>query len=67
VRARFEKGWGHSDAHLIGLAAEDHADLIVVGTHSRRGWRRLGHHSVSRGILRYSSLNVLCVPGHAID
>jgi nucleotide-binding universal stress UspA family protein len=66
VRARFEKGWSHSDAHLIQLAAEEHADLIVVGTHSRHGWHRLGHHSVSRGVLRYAPRNVLCVPGQAV-
>jgi nucleotide-binding universal stress UspA family protein len=62
VRVRFEKGWGQSDAHLLQVAAEERADLIVVGTHSRCGWQRLGHHSISRGVLRYSSLNVACVP-----
>jgi nucleotide-binding universal stress UspA family protein len=62
VRVRFEYGWGHSDAHLIKIAAEERADLVVVGTHSRRGWHRLGHHSVSRGVLRYAPLNVVCVP-----
>ena len=62
VRVRFDYGWGHSDAHLIELAAEERADLIVVGTHSRHGWHRLGHHSVSRGVLRYAPLNVVCVP-----
>ena len=62
VRIRFESGWGHSDAHLIELAAEERADLIVVGTHSRRGWHRFGHHSVSRGVLRYAPLSVACVP-----
>jgi nucleotide-binding universal stress UspA family protein len=65
VRVRFEEGWGHSDAHLIHLAAEERADLIVIGTHSRRGWNRLGHHSVSRGVLRYAPFNVACVPGPA--
>jgi hypothetical protein len=62
VRIRFEYGWGHSDAHLIELAVEERADLVVVGTHSRHGWRRFGHHSVSRGVLRYAPLNVACVP-----
>ncbi len=65
VRVRFEKGWGRSDAHLIQLATEERADLIVIGTHSRQGWHRLGHHSVSRGVLRYAALNVACVPGQA--
>ncbi|MDR3401099.1 MAG: universal stress protein [Chthoniobacter sp.] len=65
VRVRLERDWGHSDAHLIQLAAEERADLIVVGTHSRRSWHRLGHHSVSRGVLRYAPINVACVPGQA--
>lgn len=67
VRVRFEAGWGYSDAHIIELAAEERADLIVVGTHSRRGWQRFGHHSVSRGVLHYAPRNVACVPGHALQ
>lgn len=67
VRVRFEKGWGQSDAHLIQLATEERADLIVIGTHSRRGWQRLGHHSVSRGVLHYSPLNVVCVPSSVLE
>jgi nucleotide-binding universal stress UspA family protein len=54
VRVRFERNWARSDA-----------DLIVIGTHSRCDWHRLGHHSVSRGVLHYSPLNVACVPAQA--
>jgi len=67
VRVRFEAGWGYSDAHIIELAAQERADLIVVGTHSRSGWQRFGHHSVSRGVLHYAPRNVACVPGHALQ
>jgi len=62
VRVRVEEDWGRSDAHLIHLAAEEHIDLIVIGTHSRQGWQRLAHHSVSRGVLRYAPLNVASSP-----
>jgi nucleotide-binding universal stress UspA family protein len=62
VQARYEKGWAHCDRHLIQLAMEERADLIVVGTHSRSGWARLFHHSVSRGVLRDAPCNVVCVP-----
>jgi nucleotide-binding universal stress UspA family protein len=62
VRVRYEKGWGHCDSHLIHLAKEEGADLIVVGTHSRTGWARLLHHSVSRGLLHSAPCNVVCVP-----
>jgi nucleotide-binding universal stress UspA family protein len=62
VRVRVELGWGRSDAHLIEMARAERADLIVVGTHQRRGLGRLGHVSVSRGVLHYAPMNVVCVP-----
>jgi len=55
----------HPDARLIGLALEAKADVIVVGTRQRHGLDRLGHHSVSRGILRHAPINVICVPAAA--
>jgi nucleotide-binding universal stress UspA family protein len=64
VRVRFETGWGRSDAHLIELAVEERADLIVVGTHTRRSEHRLPHPSFSRGVLHYAAANVVCVPSH---
>jgi nucleotide-binding universal stress UspA family protein len=51
VRVRLEKGWGRSDAHLIQLATEERADLIVVGTHRS-----------SRGVLHYAPMSVICAP-----
>jgi nucleotide-binding universal stress UspA family protein len=65
IRVRFEPNWGHSDSHLIQMAAEEHADLIVIGTHVHRGWHLSGRDSVSRGVLHYAPLNVLCVPGQS--
>lgn len=62
VRVRIEKDWGSSDAHLIQVAREELADLLVVGTHQRHGLARIGHHSVSRGVLHYAPMNVACVP-----
>jgi len=62
VRVRIEKGWGRSDAHLIETAREERADLIVVGTHQRHGLGRVGHLSVSRGVLHYAPMSVACVP-----
>lgn len=65
VRVRVEKQWGYSDAHLIQTAAAEKADLLVVGTHSRHGLARLGHHSVSRGVLHYAPTNVACIPSRS--
>lgn len=62
ARIRVEEGWGHSDAHLIEVAREERADLVVVGTHQRHGLARFGHCSVSRGVLHYAPMSVACVP-----
>lgn len=62
VRVRIEKGWGRSDAHLLQLATEERADLIVVGTHQHQGPGRFGHPSTSRGVLHYAPMSVACVP-----
>jgi len=67
VRVVVQGGWGRTDAQLIGMAAEAQADLIVVGTHQRHGLRRLGHVSVSRGILHSAAMSVACVPAPAAE
>ena len=67
VRVRVEQQWGYSDAHLIQTAAAEKAYLLVVGTHSRRGLARLGHHSVSRGVLHYAPTNVACIPSRSSE
>ncbi len=41
------------------------ADLIIVGSHRRRGWSRLLHGSVSLDVMRFSDVPVLCV-GHDV-
>jgi nucleotide-binding universal stress UspA family protein len=41
------------------------SDLIVVGSHRRRGWNRFVHGSVSLNIMRYSDIPVLSV-GHDV-
>lgn len=67
VRVLVEPVLGRPDARLIELATAEQADVIVVGTHQRHGLSRLGHHSVSRGILRHAPLNVVCVPPSAAE
>lgn len=62
LKVCFEKGWGQSDAHLLQLAKQERADLIVVGTGERQGLSQFAHHSVSRGILRYSPVSVAAIP-----
>lgn len=62
AKIRVEANWGRPDLHLIEMATEERADLLMVGTHQRRGLDRLWHGSVSRGVLHNAPMSVLCVP-----
>jgi nucleotide-binding universal stress UspA family protein len=55
-------GWGRVAEHLLELAAQEAADLVVVGTHRRAGVDRLVHGSVSLDLVGASARNVLTVP-----
>jgi nucleotide-binding universal stress UspA family protein len=60
LRFRVGAGLGRPDPQLIEIAADEKADIIVVGTNQRRGLARLG--SVSRAVLHHAPLNVACIP-----
>ncbi len=60
AKVRVLADWGRPDSHLIEVAGDNRADLLVVGTSQRRGLARLG--SVSRAVLHYAHMNVACVP-----
>ncbi|MBM2770017.1 universal stress protein [Burkholderia anthina] len=47
---------------IVSLAAEIEADLIVMGTHGRRGFRRLVLGSVAERVLRHATRPVLMIP-----
>ena len=55
---------------IIDCAKEERCDLIVMGTHGRRGWSRLRFGSVAEAVLRQAPCPVLTVkspkfaPGH---
>jgi len=46
---------------IVAQAAEFHADLIVMGTHGRRGFRRLALGSDAEQVVRMSPVPVLLV------
>ena len=48
---------------IVQEAVRDRADLVVIGTHGRRGVNRLMLGSVAEGVLRGSPVPVLLVPG----
>jgi nucleotide-binding universal stress UspA family protein len=52
-------------ATLLAEAAKWQADLIVMGTHGRRGFGRAVLGSVAENLLRASTLPVLMVRAHA--
>ncbi|HEY0839479.1 MAG TPA: universal stress protein, partial [Vulgatibacter sp.] len=51
---------------LAGLAAEENADLLVVGSRQVHGPSRLWQESVSRGALYHARMSVACVPNLAL-
>ena len=55
---------GDPQATIIDLAISMKADLIVMGTHGRRGFKRLLLGSVTEAILREAPCPVLTVPPH---
>lgn len=49
-------------AHVVAkIAGEEDADLVVVSTHGRTGWRRFVFGSVAERIVRYAQCPVLVI------
>jgi nucleotide-binding universal stress UspA family protein len=55
---------GRVDTHMLEMAAECGADLIVIGTHQWHGMSRLRHRSVSRRVLHATKTSIALVPAH---
>jgi nucleotide-binding universal stress UspA family protein len=47
---------------IINTAAELKADIIVMGTHSRRGFEKILIGSVAENVLHHSSIPLLIIP-----
>ncbi|QRN98151.1 universal stress protein [Archangium violaceum] len=60
VRVRLESGLGRIADHLVAIAADEKADMLVVGTHQRRALGKLW--SVSHHALRLAKMSVVSVP-----
>jgi nucleotide-binding universal stress UspA family protein len=59
---------GDDIAQRILRCAEDFgADLVVMGTHGRRGWRRLVLGSVAERFMRIAHCPVMLVPGREAE
>lgn len=62
VRYRVEATLGRPAEPLLAIAAEEAADLLVVGTKQRTGLGRVWHGSSSHVVLSKSPSSVACVP-----
>jgi len=64
VVARARRGLGRIGDHMVELADEEKADVIVVGTSQKTGLGRLG--SVSSVIVDEADASVACIPPQAV-
>lgn len=58
---RILPSWGSTGERLVEEAAQVQADLLVVGTHHRRGLSRLWHGATAPPALHAATLPVLCI------
>jgi len=66
ARLLLQPGLGRPSDHLLTLASEEKADLVVVGSHQRGAVARLWEGSVSRGVLHDAPMSVACIPVSAV-
>ncbi|MDB6155754.1 MAG: Universal stress protein [Chthoniobacteraceae bacterium] len=59
---RVEPRTARVDSHLISLATQAGAELLVLGAHQWQNLERVWHASISRRILHDAPMNVACVP-----
>jgi nucleotide-binding universal stress UspA family protein len=62
VRVRSLLRQGYPADEIVGAAAREEADLIVIATHGRSGWRRHIFGSVTERVLRLAPCPVLVNP-----
>lgn len=67
VRARSLVLQGDAAREIVEAATAERADLVVVATHGRTGWRRLVFGSVAEKIVRFSDCPVLTIRGTQPD
>jgi nucleotide-binding universal stress UspA family protein len=62
ARLTVKPALGRTDIPLVEEAQKAAADLIVVGSHQRKGFQRWWHGSVSSGVLHAAPMSVAVVP-----
>lgn len=61
VRSRDMVTTGEAAPEILRIAAKEHADLIVIASHGKTGWRRLVFGSVAEKVVRHAPCPVLTV------
>jgi nucleotide-binding universal stress UspA family protein len=59
---RVRAGWGRLGEALAEQAANEKADLLILGTQQPHGWERLRRGSAAVAALRTARIPLLCVP-----
>jgi nucleotide-binding universal stress UspA family protein len=67
VQMRLLPHLGRVGDRLAALAIEEHADLVVVGSHGRSPRERLLHGSVSHDVVHSAEASVVCIPAPAFS
>lgn len=55
---------GRTGKEIVRIAAERHADLLILGTHGYTGWNHLTLGSIAEYVVRHASCAVLTVKPH---
>ena len=61
ITSRTKVCLGEAAKEIVGTAAEEHADLIVIATHGLTGWRRFMFGSVAEKVMRFAQCPVLTI------
>lgn len=65
VRSRTTVGYGDAASEIVRIADQERAELIVIATFGKTGWRRLAFGSVTEKVVRLANCPVLTVRGTA--
>ena len=69
ARNRFQLGLvvGYAAEEILKTAVKENCDLIVMGTHGRKGIDRILFGSVAEKVVKRSSVPVLTIRPHAVS
>jgi nucleotide-binding universal stress UspA family protein len=63
IEAKMELVWGIPHEEIVRVAQEEEVDMIVMGTHGRKGWDRLVMGSQAEQVVRNAPCPVITLKG----